>query len=142
MKIEDRTNLASNPNPQPAPITIYATGEMANRIRQHEWERTPLGPVGAWEGVLIWSVSLMLESRFPTSILWGQELIQLYNDAYLPLTAEKHPSLLGRPAAQQWQEAWHIIGPQFASVLEHGATIHQENLLVPVRRDGALRDVF
>jgi hypothetical protein len=84
----------------------------------------------------------MLESRFPTTILWGQDLIQFYNDAYLPLTAEKHPSLLGSPASERWHEAWHIIGPQFASVLDHGATIYQENVLVPPRRDGAVRDVF
>ena len=141
-RTENQIRLAAHPDPGPARSAIYATGEMADRIRRHVWERTPLGPLDAWGDVLTWSVNLMLESGFPTSILWGQEFIQLYNDAYLPLTAEKHPSLLGSPAAEQWQEAWHIIGPQFASVLKNGATIHQENVLVPVHRDGALRDVF
>ena len=50
---------------------IYAIGEMANRIRQYAWEQTPLGPIDHWPDILVWSVNLILDSRFPTTILWG-----------------------------------------------------------------------
>ena len=68
----------------------------------------------------------MLESRFPASIFWGPEMLHFYNDAYLPLSSEKHPRLLGQPAAEAWSEAWHIIGPQFAAVLKDGLSIVRE----------------
>ena len=84
---------------------IHAAGEMAERIRALSWQETPLGPISEWPETLVWSIHLMLESRFPTSILWGPEMLQFYNDAYLPLTAEKHPSLLGQPCAEQWPGA-------------------------------------
>jgi len=73
---------------------------------------------------------------------WGAEMVQFYNDDYLPLLAEKHPKALGQGARECWQEAWHIIGPQFEAALFEGKTTFQENVLVPVVRDGALREVY
>jgi len=121
---------------------IHAAGEMAERIRALSWQETPLGPISEWPETLVWSVNLMLESRFPMSILWGPEMLQFYNDAYLPLTAEKHPSLLGQSCPEQWPEAWHIIGPQIRSAYELGETTFQEKVLVPVRREGIVKDVY
>lgn len=60
----------------------------------------------------------------------------------MPLTAEKHPPVLGTPGAVVWSEAWHIIGPQFQSVLDGAETIYQENVLIPVRREGSVQDVY
>jgi len=121
---------------------IFASGAMADQVRAHPWQDTPLGAMAGWPEVLAWSVNLLLESRFPTVIFWGPAMIQFYNDAYQPLMAEKHPSALGQPAAVCWKEAWHIIGPQFLSVLERGETVYQENVRVPVMRNGALQDIF
>ena len=104
---------------------------------RHLW-----GPIDGWPQALIWAVNSILESRFPASIFWGPEMLHFYNDAYLPLSSEKHPRLLGQPAAEAWSEAWHIIGPQFAAVLKDGLSIYQEKVLVPVTRGGRLRDVY
>jgi PAS domain S-box-containing protein len=121
---------------------ICAKGEMADRIRAYPWQSTSLGPIAEWPDVLVWSVNTMLECRFPSTILWGPEMVQLYNDPYLPLTAEKHPTLLGKSAPEQWPEAWHIIGPQFEAVLANGVHIYQENVLVPCLRNGIVQDVY
>lgn len=84
----------------------------------------------------------MLSSRFPSGVFWGPELIQLYNDAYLPLMAEKDPKALGQAAPECWKEAWHIIRPQFEAVLDRGESIFQEDVIVPVIRQGKLQDVY
>jgi PAS domain S-box-containing protein len=84
----------------------------------------------------------MLESRFPTVLFWGPAMTVFYNDAYQPLMAEKHPGALGQPAKECWSEAWHIIGPQFEAVIQHGKKFYFEDVLVPVVRQGSLRDVY
>ena len=48
--------------------------------------------------------------------------MQFYNDAYLPLMAEKHLAALGQAARECRKEAWHIIGPQFEAACLEGET--------------------
>ncbi len=115
---------------------------MANLTRDYDWDATTLGPLESWSEVLLTAVNMMLLSRFPTVIFWGAEMIQLYNDAYMPLMAEKHPGALGQSAPECWSEAWHILGPQFKAVLERGETVFQEDVLVPVLRQDRLQDVY
>ncbi len=121
---------------------VYATGEMAECIREFAWERTPLGAMAAWPDRLVTSVNMILESYFPTVLLWGPELVVLYNDAYMPFMAEKHPKFLGQPGSVCWSEAWHIIGPPLEAALERGERFYFENNLVPVVRQGELKDVY
>ena len=140
---EETPNPSSNgARPVPSPLRIFGTGEMADRIRSLAWAETSLGAIADWPDALVWSINTMLESRFPTVVFWGSEMLTFYNDAYLPLSAEKHPALLGRRAAEAWAEAWHIIGPQFNSVFQSGNAVYQENVLVPVLREGRLTDVY
>ena len=115
---------------------------MANRVRQHDWSSTVLGPISNWPAALVNAVNLLLSCRFPGMVFWGAEMIQFYNDSFLPLMAEKHPTALGQTAAECWKEAWHIAGPQLSGVLATGEPLYQENVLVPVERGGKLRDVY
>jgi PAS domain S-box-containing protein len=73
-------------------------GEMAGRIGAHNWAATPLGPTQSWPQCLKTAVELMLASAFPTSILWGQEAIILYNDAKARILGKFHPAALGQSA--------------------------------------------
>jgi hypothetical protein len=40
----------------------------------------------------------------------------LYNDAYAPVIASKHPRALGGPGREIFPEVWDTIGPMLASV--------------------------
>jgi len=121
---------------------IYADGPMADSIRLFPWENTPVGAMSGWSESFLCAVNLMLESQFPTLLAWGPEMVLLYNDACLPLLAEKHPRALGQPAQECWAEAWHILGPKLTPVLEQGAKFYFENDLIPIVRDGSLTDVY
>ena len=75
-------------------------GEMAELIRRTDWSATPLGPIRSWPRSLKATVALMLHSRHPMFLWWGPELIQIYNDAYVPsFGVGKHPARWGSAAA-------------------------------------------
>jgi PAS domain S-box-containing protein len=114
---------------------------MAEFIRTHDWSSTPLGPIEDWPEALLLSANLMLSCAFPSLVFWGKELVQLYNDAFIPLLAERHPSGLGQTAQECWWDAWQIIGPNLKRVMNDGDTVFHENTVVPIVRDGRLQDI-
>ena len=75
---------------------LDGAGEMGGHVRDHDWSQTPLGPIERWPQSLRTALSMVLNSRFPTYMLWGAELTSFYNDAYRPVLGTK-PESLGRP---------------------------------------------
>lgn len=48
----------------------------------------------------------------------GARRVQLYNDACIPVAAERHPAALGRTAVENWSEAYEtFLGPVLDRVL-------------------------
>jgi signal transduction histidine kinase len=118
-------------------------GAMAELVRGFDWSATELGPIESWPSCLTTMVGVMLHSRQPMFLWWGPELVQLYNDAYVPsFGVGKHPRALGQRGRDCWQEIWHIIGPQIDDVRERGKACWFEDALVPIHRNGALEDVY
>lgn len=56
-------------------------------------------------------LSVMLDSRMPTWICYGTELMFLYNDAYASLLGSKHPEAFGRPLWSSWPEIRNTFEP-------------------------------
>ncbi|MGE0450273.1 MAG: ATP-binding protein [Vicinamibacterales bacterium] len=121
---------------------LAGSGQMADRTRAFAWDETPLGPLATWPVSLRSTAALVLESRFPMTLWWGADLRHIYNDAYIPVLAGKHPDALGRPAADVWSEIWHILGPQSRRVLEGGGATWNEHLLLPMQRKGFLEETY
>jgi PAS domain S-box-containing protein len=113
---------------------------MAALIRAHDWSSTPLGPIEDWSEALLLSANLMLSCAFPSLVFWGEKSVQLYNDAFIPLLAERHPAGLGQTAQECWWDAWQIVGPNLKRVMD-GDTVFHENTIVPIVRDGRLQDI-
>jgi PAS domain S-box-containing protein len=117
-------------------------GEMGRLMRAHDWSATLLGQVSDWPQSLKTAVRIILGSRYPMFIWWGRELINLYNDAYLPMLGKRHPNALGKSAPVIWSEIWDIIGPQTEAVLYEGrATWNEEKLLV-LERNGYPEEAY
>jgi len=114
---------------------------MRARIAAHYWAGTPLGPMSAWPAHLSATVDLMVAHGFPMIVLWGQQLIQLYNDGYAEVMADKHPGGLGLPTATCWPEVWHINGPIYDRVWQ-GETITYQDKPYPLARNGRLEDAW
>lgn len=116
-------------------------GETSRLVRAHAWELTPLGPSETWPQSLRSAVDLILGCDFPMVLLWGRELIQIYNDGYRKLMGNKHPAGLGQPTRKCWPEVWHINEPIYARVLA-GETLTLEDQLFPITRQGYLEQAW
>jgi len=116
-------------------------GEMAERCRNFDWARTSLGPVDAWPTSLRTAVGLVLRSGFPSILVWGPDLVQIYNDAYSTLIGRKHPQALGMPTHECWPEIRHIQEPIFARVFA-GETVNLKDAHYALDRTGAIEDAY
>jgi PAS domain S-box-containing protein len=110
-------------------------GEVRALYRDTDWAATPLGPVESWPAALRVAVGNVLRSSFPGILLWGPDLIQLYNQGYVPFMGVKHPWGLGIPNRVCWPEVWAFNEPLFARVLQ-GETIELHDQLYQLRRNG------
>ena len=117
-------------------------GEMGARIRAYDWSATPLGPIDRWPQALRSALDLCLNSSFPTAIYWGQELRLLYNDAWAPIPALKHPWALGQPARAVWDDIWDIIAPQLEQVMSKGEGISAYDQMLPMERGGQIEETY
>lgn len=120
---------------------LQGDGAMADAIRAFPWESSVLGPINAWPTVLKTTVATMLESHFPQCIVWGEELITLPNEAFLPILGEK-PAALGRPFSDVWAEVWADIAPIAAAAFRGEATFIEDFPLVVDRGAGPERAWF
>ena len=76
-------------------------------------------------------------------IMWGPELVCLYNDAFSrSLGPEKHPAILGMPARRAWEEVWPVVGAQIEQVVRGEGAVWHENVCVPIIRFGELQEVY
>ncbi|KAF1016933.1 MAG: hypothetical protein GAK31_00192 [Stenotrophomonas maltophilia] len=125
----------------PPPGHAHAGQGMGGRIAAFEWHDTALGPSALWPPHLRATVDMMLAHGFPMIVLWGPQLIQLYNDGYAEILADKHPAGLGQATAACWPEIWHINGPIYDRVWQ-GETITYEDKLYPLARKGVLQDIW
>ncbi len=117
-------------------------GECGALMRSIRWEDTPLGPSRQWPRTLRTLVPIMLASRFAMRILWGPDLILLYNDTYRPvLGPRKHPAAMGRPVEESYRELWHTVGPMFARVMQ-GEVVTLDDGLLPLNREGYLEECY
>ncbi|WP_200209922.1 ATP-binding SpoIIE family protein phosphatase [Micromonospora coerulea] len=87
-----------------------SSGGAAAAVLAHPWAGTPLGPPEAWGPALRAVVDLVLASPVPMALLYGDDLVLLYNDGYAELIGARHPTALGRPAAEVFADIWHEPG--------------------------------
>jgi signal transduction histidine kinase len=108
---------------------LSGEGQMGVVIRAHDWASTPLGALETWPDVLKTTVALMLGSRFPQAIVWGEGLTTLYNDAFIPILGGKI-SALGAPFNDIWREVWDDLEPIAQAALAGAATYIEDFPLV------------
>lgn len=119
---------------------LQDSSEMAERVRQHDWANTPLGPLEHWPDVLKTTVALSFASSFPQAIVWGPQLITLYNDAFTPILGSK-PDALGRPFNEIWHEVWDDISP-IADAAFDGHATYIENFPLLIQRNEAPEQAY
>ncbi|MEO6360347.1 MAG: PAS domain S-box protein [Sphingomicrobium sp.] len=79
-------------------------GSCGRLIAEREWAATALGPIGHWPQSLKTATAILLRSPVPMVMLWGEDGVMLYNDAYSAFAGGRHPQLLGSKVREGWPE--------------------------------------
>ncbi len=79
-------------------------GELGELIRRFDWSKTGLGPIDGWPQSLKTVTSTLLLSPVPLVLLWGEDGVMIYNDAYSVFAGGRHPQLLGSKVREGWPE--------------------------------------
>ncbi|RYF66575.1 MAG: hypothetical protein EOO29_38510, partial [Comamonadaceae bacterium] len=111
-------------------------GEMGARMRSHDWSASPLGTPASWPQSLRTMAAACLNSPLLGTVLWGPELVMLYNDAYIPSMADRHPGALGRPVADVWGPTWQQVAAPFIEAMKTGKGFEQRRVEISMVRDG------
>jgi PAS domain S-box-containing protein len=117
-------------------------GELGSLMSKISWANTALGPVEDWPQNLKTCVRIVLTSRQPMFVWWGDQLINLYNDAYRAILGGKHPQALGQPAHVVWAEIWGQIAPRVESAMRANEGTYDEALLLVMQRYGYREETY
>ena len=88
--------------------------------RSVDWASTALGPIENWSQDLRQMCNLIMASPHPAAMYWGDDLVAIYNEAYVVLAGQKHPELMGQCYREAWVEIWDDVKDVFASAQSTG----------------------
>lgn len=109
-------------------------GEMGDLIRNFDWSRTSIGPLDGWPQSLKTTTNLLLLSPVPIVLLWGEDGVMIYNDAYSEFAGQRHPSLLGSKVREGWPEVADFNDNIMKVGLAGGTLAYRDQELVLTRR--------
>lgn len=110
-------------------------GEVGALMRMRDWAGSSLGAPDTWPQSLSSVVGLMLNSKFPMFVAWGNDFTFLYNDSYADILGAKHPAALGGRFQDIWSEIWDDVSPIVAQAMDSKAS-YFENLPLTMHRKG------
>jgi GAF domain-containing protein len=66
---------------------------------------------------------------------WGEDFVQIYNDAYRPVLGAKHPRAMGQRFRDCWSEVFHILGPMAERPFRGGTASVSDDIAVLIERN-------
>jgi PAS domain S-box-containing protein len=115
---------------------------MYELIDQFDWSKTSLGPMTSWSEPLRSAVRLALNTKAPVLIVGGEEMIQIYNDAFAAMIGSRHPGALGVVGKEFWHDQWNSVGPIVKKVWSTGEGILLENHRLVLVRKGYPQEMY
>lgn len=116
-------------------------GACADIVAAKDWTATPLGPIEHWPACLRNALSILLRSQIPIVMLWGEDGVMLYNDAYSGFAGGRHPDLFGANVREGWAEVAdfndHVMKVGLA-----GGTLHYHDQELTLHRHGRPEQVW
>ncbi|KAL9607240.1 MAG: hypothetical protein Q9167_007828 [Letrouitia subvulpina] len=113
--------------------------------RSIDWASTKLGPIESWSTELRCMCNMIMASPHPAAMYWGDDLIAIYNEAYILLAGEKHPTLMGQSYRIAWAEIWDNVKDVFANAFATGQATMKDDDCLFIRRSslpGFLEETF
>ena len=145
MSGDERRGWPRDPKVLPPDLAaaVALGGEMGRSFAEFDWTAHPLGPPHAWPTEMRSAVAMVLASSFPI-VLWfdTEELFLVYNDAYIPILADRHPAALGQRGQYAWWDVWESIRPMLAGVIATGEATWSHDLMLPIVTEGRRRERY
>jgi signal transduction histidine kinase/CheY-like chemotaxis protein/PAS domain-containing protein len=116
-------------------------GNLGALIAAFDWGRTSVGHVPQWPAYMKVATSLMLRSKVPIVMLWGEAGVMVYNDAYAVFAGERHPHLLGSNVREGWPEVAEFNDHVMAVGLA-GGTLNYQDQELTLHRHGRPEQVW
>jgi PAS domain S-box-containing protein len=102
--VEEITTLPRRRQRIQLPGFLKDGGKIAERILAFNWETTSLGSIDSWPQSLKSAVNIALQTPVPVVLLWNEDGVMIYNDAYSIFAGQRHPFLLGSKVVDGWPE--------------------------------------
>ncbi len=137
-------DLPLSDRPQPpasSPGFLHQGGECGALIAARDWSATSLGPIDTWPANLRTATAILLRSPVPIVMLWGEDGIMLYNDAYSLFAGGRHPDLLGSKVREGWPEVADF-NDNVMRVGLAGGTLHYHDQELTLHRYGRPEQVW
>jgi PAS domain S-box-containing protein len=116
-------------------------GELGCLVATFDWAATSIGPISTWPQSLKTSVSLVLRSQVPIVMLWGEDGVMVYNDAYSVFAGGRHPQLLGSKVREGWPEVADF-NDHVMKVCLAGGTLAYRDQKLTLNRSGRPEEVW
>ncbi|KAF2450469.1 hypothetical protein P171DRAFT_426839 [Karstenula rhodostoma CBS 690.94] len=110
--------------------------------RAIDWASTPLGPIEFWSNDLRAMCNLIMASPHPAAMYWGDELVAVYNEAYIGLAGQKHPALMGQSYKIAWAEIWDEVKDVFSNARITGQATMKDDDCLFMKRNGFLEETY
>ncbi|KAJ4983602.1 hsp90-like protein [Stagonosporopsis vannaccii] len=123
-------------DPPPAKLSSHIAW-----ARSIDWACTPLGPMRGWSPQLRSNASLIMQDPRPAVGFYGQELIMIYNEAYIELLGDLHPCM-GRSAREVLAPVWEDFFEPIIQQNLQGETVVNSNTEIPLNRNGYLEETY
>ena len=117
----------------------FLAGETGRLVASHDWSATPLGPIESWPSHLKTALAMILRARVPMVLLWGEDGVMLYNDAYAGFAGDRHPGLFARKVRDAWPEVASFNDNVMRVCLAGGTLSYRDEELTLLRNGAADR---
>ncbi|KAJ5041797.1 uncharacterized protein L3040_005364 [Drepanopeziza brunnea f. sp. 'multigermtubi'] len=81
---------------------------------EFDWGSTGVGPISSWSTNLRQMVNILMTDPRPAAMYCGRDKTMMYNEAYVRVTGQKHPGMMGR----RFTEAWAEVASDFTEAFE------------------------
>ena len=107
-----------------------------------DWAATSLGPIESWAADLRGMCNLIMASPHPAAMYWGPEYVSIYNEPYILLAGQKHPTLMGMRYRDAWAEIWEPLKEVLDNAYYNAqATMKDDDCLFLIR-NGFLEETY
>ncbi|KAF2751501.1 hypothetical protein M011DRAFT_464227 [Sporormia fimetaria CBS 119925] len=110
--------------------------------RSVDWASTSLGPIEFWSNDLRAMCNLIMASPHPAAMYWGEELVAIYNEAYIGLAGQKHPQLMGQSYKDAWAEIWDDVKDVFNNARLTGQATMKDDDCLFMKRHGFMEETY